>query len=175
MTVNLGSEVYGAEYFVDVCYRGPQIDYTNVNDVNFALKAKVTVTNLRNQNGQPNYQNLAALKTKAEVKCFMDNSFNNCSQADQLPGSASTSECGTTTSVNYNWNAVSGLIGLANNSAQEQSLLTYGTMGNTSSQKVPRYCVVRYYFQETSKTQRLWKLQQAQACTYTEISEPTEN
>lgn len=164
MTVNLGSEVYGADYYVDVCYRGPQIDYTNISDVNFALKAKVTVTNLRNGASQPNYQNLADLKTKAEVKCYMDNSFS-YNNADSVP-----------TTIGYNWFLNSSVLGLANQSAQELNLLpNINSMGSTSSQKVPRFCVVRYHFSENSKTQRLWKLQQAQACTYTEISEPSEN
>ncbi len=174
MSVNLGSEIYGAEYFVDVCYRGPQIDYTNVNDVNFALKAKVTVNNLRTGAGQPNYQDLATLKTRAEIKCFMDNSFNYCSQADQLPGSSSTSTCGTATSLNYNWTqGIGGTFVPATTSAQELTLLSNSSMGSSSA-KVPRFCYVRYYFQESSKNMRLWKLQQAKACTYTEISEPAE-
>lgn len=45
LSFNLGSELYGAEYFVDICYRGPQIEYfADGVRANFSLLAQATAT-----------------------------------------------------------------------------------------------------------------------------------
>jgi hypothetical protein len=170
MTVNLGSEVYGSEYFVDVCYRGPQIDYTNVSDLNFAIKSKVTVTNLRGNNS-PNYQNVALLAGKAEVRCYMDDTFDNCT-ADTIPGVAVGCGNASDSFYNYNYSSNGGAYTSMSTSAQEHTLINMNTFNAGSTKRTPRFCVVRYSFKETAQTMRKWKLQQARACTYTEISEP---
>lgn len=170
MTINLGSEVYGAEYFVDVCYRGPQIDYTNIPGLNFGLKGKVTVTNLRaTVSGAPNYQDVAKLNAKAEVRCFMQDSFDNCT-ADTIPGVSVG--CGNTADGFYNYTANSGAYTPMYTSAQETTLLSTNSFSAGATKRTPRFCVVRYTFKESALTMRKWKLQQARACTYTEITEP---
>lgn len=178
MSVNLGSELYGAEYFVDVCYRGPQIDYKDVygsNGINFALKAKVTVNNLTKGNHQEvDYKVVSDLSTKAEVKCYMKDEYEYCQ--------ATGNNCGGTTTLNpavdtipeiigYNYFQNPGVYQSLSGVAQEQTLITDGTMAS-GREKTPRFCVVRYFFKENANTFRKWKLQAAQACTYTEINEP---
>lgn len=174
MSVNLGSELYGAEYFVDVCYRGPQIDYKDVAGINFALKAKVTVNNLTKGNGQEvDYKTVSDLSTKAEVKCYMEDEYEYCQ---------ATGHCGGTTSINpavdlipnvigYNYTKNSGNYQTLAGTSQEKTLLTDGAM-KSGNDKTPRFCVVRYFFKENATSFRKWKLQAAQACTYTEINEP---
>lgn len=174
MNINLGSEQYGAEYFLDVCYRGPQIDYNNVDGINFALKGKVTVNNLTKGNGQEvDYKTVADLSTKAEIKCYMEDEYQYCLQ---------TGNCGGTTTLNpavdsipsvigYNYFKNSGNYQTLAGTSQEKTLLTDGSM-KYGTEKTPRFCVVRYFFKENATTFRKWKLQAAEACTYTEINEP---
>ncbi len=174
MSVNLGSEQYGAEYFLDVCYRGPQIDYNNVDGINFALKGKVTVNNLTKGNGQElDYKTLASLNTRAEVKCYLEDEYQYCLQ---------TGSCGGTTTLNpavdsipsvigYNYTRNSGAYQTLAGTSQEKTLLNDGAM-RVGNEKTPRFCVVRYFFKENNTNFRKWKLQAAEACTYTEINEP---
>ena len=78
LTFNLGSERYGSEFYLDVCYRGPQIEYyqaylnaqsSDINSFpNFAIKLQSTVTDLVSTNGLK-YSALADLKVKTEVTC----------------------------------------------------------------------------------------------------------
>ncbi len=172
LTMNLGSEVYGTEYFVDMCFRGPQIDYTNAPSLNFGVKGKVTVTNLRSsETGAPNYQDVAKLNSKAEIKCFMTDSFNNCKK-DAIPGVTTGCEEGENSSDYYNYNKNSGNFTPMYTSAQETSLLSDASMNSGAGKRTPRFCVIRYTFKESVPAVRKWKLQQARACTFTEISEP---
>jgi hypothetical protein len=163
LTVNLGSEIYGAEYFIDICYRGAQIDYTGVPGLSFGLVGKVTVTNLKTGT---NYQDLSKLKVKAETKCIMKDSFDYCS-ADTVPGAASE-QC-ENTNISHTTIRTSALTP-AYTSAQQLELLNVSTMGSGTA-RAPKFCYTRYTFSETSKKVRKWKEQKARVCTYTRISE----
>ena len=171
LTINLGSEVYGAEYFVDICYRGPQIDYRHdqatVNGLNFGLKAYATIFDVKQADGK-SYKQLAALQVKAEARCIMDDEFNYC-LADVLPGD--TTACGTNSAAHYYYRNSGNLRDITEGATVSQ-LIHETTMAHGGN-VTPRYCQIRYSFKETSQTQRKWKLQQARICTYTEITEPT--
>ncbi|MDD4974344.1 MAG: hypothetical protein PHY93_08320 [Bacteriovorax sp.] len=164
LTINLGSEIYGAEYFVDICYRGSQIDYSNVPSLNFGLIGKVTVTNLKTGT---NYQDLSKLNVQAETKCIMQDSFDYCS-ADSIPG---LNLCGSTAIHTV---IQTSAVTPAYASAQQIGLLDRGTMGAGSS-RAPKFCYTRYTFSEKSHVVRKWKEQKARICTYTRISEPSES
>jgi hypothetical protein len=164
LTINLGSEIYGAEYFVDICYRGSQIDYTNVSNLNFGLIGKVTVTNLKTGT---NYQDFSKLKVQAETKCIMQDAFTPCA-GDLLPG-----ENGCSTPSTHSTVQISQLIP-AFTSAQQLTLLNTSTMG-AGNARAPKFCYTRYSFSETSHAVRKWKEQKARICTYTRISEPTQD
>lgn len=90
LSFNLGSELYNAEYFVDICYRGPQIEYDADGVVaNFAIKAQVSATDFLNSaighendgtgavgsggleaaTGTLKYTQLSGLQVKAYVVC----------------------------------------------------------------------------------------------------------
>nr|BFD58526.1 hypothetical protein CKG001_06330 [Bdellovibrio sp. CKG001] len=91
LSFNLGSELYIAEYFVDICYRGPQIEYNADNVVaNFNIIAQVSATDFLNSAvghaqdgtgavGTPGleqatadalkYTKLSGLQVKAHVVC----------------------------------------------------------------------------------------------------------
>lgn len=175
LTINLGSEIYGAEYFVDICYRGPQIDYrhndSTVKGLNFGLKAYATIFDIKKADNK-SYRELAGLQVKAEARCIMDDEFNYC-LADLLPGE--TSGCGTKTATTHQYYRVSekGFVDMDGNPANISKLITDAQMA-WSGNKTPRFCQVRYSFKETNISKmRKWKLQQARICTYTEITEPT--
>jgi hypothetical protein len=174
MSINLGSEVYGAEYFVDICYRGPQINYrengTNVPGVNFALKANATIFDIKLADGK-SYRELSKLQVMAEARCIMNDTFDYC-LADLLPGE--TSSCGTTTATAHTYGRVSNsgaFIDMSGNAINVAQLISDASM-NSNGHFTPRFCQVRFTFKESSKTMRKWKSQQARICTYTEISEP---
>jgi hypothetical protein len=176
MTINLGSEVYGAEYFVDICYRGPQIDYTPnngttvVNGLNFNIKAFATILDIKKADGL-SYDQLSKLQVKAEVKCIMNDNFDYC-LADVLPGDSSG--CGKVATSTHNWSQATSFNAIGNGT-NVSKLINEITLGD-GVVRTPRYCQVRYSFRETLKDNitpmRKWKLQQSRICTYTEITEP---
>lgn len=159
LSLDLASEVYGSEYFVDVCYRGTQVAQSN-NGNSYSLKGKVTVTNLRaSETGAPNYQLIADLQSKGETKCYMDKKAT--TTVDVFPGISS-----------YNYLSSSGASFTSlSTSATQVSLLSDTAMTGTNGDKTPRFCVTRYFFKENSTAPRKWKLQQAKAALYTEISD----
>lgn len=172
MTINLGSEIYGAEYFVDICYRGPQIDYRHndrtVDGLNFNLKAFATIFDIKQADGK-SYNTLAKLEVKAEAKCIVNDNFDYC-LADVLPGD--TTGCGQTATVTHNYSFGSNFASI-NNGVNVNKLINETTIA-AGGNKTPRFCQIRYSFKETARTtMRKWKLQQARICTYTEITEPT--
>lgn len=171
MTINLGSEIYGAEYFVDICYRGPQIDYRHngqtVEGLNFNLKAFATIFDIRKADGV-SYNTLAGLEVKAEAKCILNDDFDYC-LADVLPGE--TAGCGQTATTTHNYTKGTNFAKI-NNGVNVSKLINELSITNGTN-KTPRFCQIRYSFKETAKTSmRKWKLQQARICTYTEITEP---
>jgi hypothetical protein len=159
LSLDLASEVYGTEYFVDVCYRGTQVAQSN-NGNNYSLKGKVTVTNLRaSETNAPNYQLIANLQSKAITNCYMDKKAT--TTVDVFPGVSS-----------YNYQVTSGAgYSSLSTSASQVSLLTDTAMTATNGDKTPRFCITRYFFKENSTAPRKWKLQQARAALYTEISD----
>lgn len=156
LSLNLGSEDYGAEYFVDICYRGTQVTQGSSSN-NYSLAGKVTVTNLRaSETGAPNYQSLADLQGKAEVKCVMDKF---ATFADTIPSMENP---------NYIKNSGTTYSSLST-SASQLSLLSDATMSTTTGDKIPRFCITRYFFKEKATAERQWKLQQARTAIFTEI------
>lgn len=153
---NLGSERYGSEYFVDVCFRASQITYpSNVTLLNL-LKRYVTITDLGHNgshvddfNGsnapiysEEYYQDLSGLEVRSYLLCKdKDNKV------------------------------------LVNAKTKWQDF-SYGQMRNFSDWSTKadlKKCVVRYAFREGNRngqdSVRRWKLQHAQVCTYTSVNE----
>lgn len=153
---NLGSERYGSEYFVDICFRASQIDYpTNVGLYNL-IKRRVTVTdigsngshhdNFNGSNGtiysKKKYQYLADLEVKSRVLC---KNKDNQVILDKKSG----------------W--------VSFQTAQDSTFQSYGTHEDLKK------CVVRYKFREANRfgldSIRRWKMQHARVCTYTSVNE----
>ncbi len=173
MSINLGSELYGAEYFVDICYRGPQIDYKQengtVSGLNFNLIAKATAFDIKKKDqtdaNYDKYAVLANLKVKAEARCVVEDEFNYC-LADIIPGD--NTACGTNDPTYFE----AKTLGEKGISAANVALLINESSINNGLNITPRFCQIRYTFREANETIRKWKLQRARICTYTEITEP---
>lgn len=188
LSFNLGSERYGAEFYLDVCYRGPQIEYYQFyNGVvnsdsnfwpNFAIKLQSTVTDLTSSNGIK-YSEVANLKVKADVVCDV-----------QGVGTYVYAHSGNTaTNGSYDNAQAHTLVGLTGGDKtftvpyssfnNGSNLLLLNDWINLANAKTPRFCKVRYTFLESARNNtssplsqiRKWKQHKARICTYTEISE----
>ncbi|MFV3407064.1 protease [Bdellovibrio bacteriovorus] len=204
LSFNLGSELYGAEYFVDICYRGPQIEYWEDNVVaNFSLLAQVSATDFvatgvnpgdNNPDGPgfnhgrdglnmtPNikYTTLSGLTVESYTVCDLQgmNTFkyarNNANQYNMLDNEAKFSD----------WNAPQNGGGDFFTGTNQPTTLNgakdlYNTWINQNT-KTPRFCRVRYVFKETNhaaaiKNLRKWQRHGAEMCTYTKIEEGAAN
>lgn len=158
---NFGSERYGTEYFVDVCFRATQIEYDYNSSLNWTIKGGVTVTDLGVDqaddftfNGaldevltggtNKTYQSLSGLQVKGAVYC--KNKDGN----------------------SVNLGSFSGYNGFT--AGQLKRLI------NKSTGQDLKGCYFRYSFYE-SKTAgipsvRKWKKQKAKICTYSSVNEP---
>lgn len=191
LSFNLGSERYGTDFYLDVCYRGPQIEYWQMYQgqsnsdqnffPNFAIKLQATVTDLVTANGLK-YSTLADLKVKTEVVCDV-----------QGLGNYVYAHSGTSSTTNpvYDNAQAHDLVGVtggdknfstsyaAFNAGSNLYLLNdWINLGNANT---PRFCKIRYTFTENARNNtanplaqiRRWKHHKARICTYSEISEPS--
>lgn len=152
-SIELGSEMYGSEYFVDLCYLGPT-GTVGTNGSNYSMKSTITVTNLKS-----NYQVNANLQTRAELKCFINKS--NQATTGVVPG---------VTATNYALNSGATYTPLTT-SANAVTILQDSGLINVQGDKVPRFCLARYYFKEATQSRRMEKLGQANASIYIEIKD----
>lgn len=189
MTVNLGSERYGAEFFLDVCYRGPQIEYfaasqhggfppPGIGTPNFSLKAQATINDIVSQNGLK-YSHLADLKVKTEVVCDQQGKGDYKYAGTHHPYGPTQYDL-VKTDIHGMW-VGDGQFHAATNFRDfnnYHSAYLLNQFINVNNAFTPRFCKVRYTFLENRrydhnplKQLRKWKLQKAQVCTFTEINE----
>ncbi len=162
LSFNLGSELFGTEYFLDVCYRGPQIDYHNAGiDTNWVAKAEATIQNLSDT--YSSYANVAGLKVKSEIVCDYQNEVSY--DVNETPGNEALDEDDSYRLIH---NQRLGLnTGVANG---RRNITGHG-------KKAPNFCRVRYTFTEGHKLSgkeqfRPWETQAAKICTRTSIEDP---
>jgi hypothetical protein len=202
LSFNLGSELYGASYFVDVCYRAPQIEYFQDQVVsNFNLKAQANATDFlaTGVNGGDNnrdgltipgtvdgqkYTDLAGLTVQAFVTCDMQgvgtyknarNNSNLYNTADNEANFVLNTNGLPTSATEANssfWNSSSAYLSTGNVALIDTNI-------TNNSFYAPRFCKVRYVFTETdynSSTPNLrkWQRHGAEMCTWTEINEGLE-
>jgi hypothetical protein len=199
LSFNLGSELYSASYFVDICYRGPQIEYFEDNVAsNFSLKAQSFATDFLSTgpNGGENnrdglvipgtvdgkkYTELSGLTVQAFVTCDFQgvgnfklarNNSNAYNTADNEAGfsfGANKLPNGATEGSGSFWSS-----SVKSVNASVADLLNPWIVSNSS--KAPRFCKIRYVFTEsdylaTLPNLRKWQRHGAEMCTYTEINE----
>lgn len=148
LTFNLTSEVYNAEYFVDICYRGPRIDLPGSSGGQYSFSASTygndSFGELFPDGNLARYLELAKLATKAEVQCYA------------TPGqfNSPTASWGPFMMNGQTINFTSGFI-----------LATLP--------QIPKFCKIRFYYQETSFKPRANTTQRARMCIDTTIDEPS--
>lgn len=199
LSFNLGSELYGAKYFVDICYRGPQIEYfaDNVN-ANYTLLAQATASDFIANGVNPGdnsreglemnpatikYTQIAGVKVQAVTVCDLqgvgDYKYaHNGSSANSGEYNTVVNEAYFNSLLNPTAAGKSGEYYIASNNVliNSQANLINNVWINLNATKSPRFCRVRYIFTETNASEakpnlRKWQRHGAEMCTYTRINE----
>ena len=182
LSFNLGSETYGTQYYVDICYRGPQIDYwQNDVGVNMMLNASTTFTDLNGlSSGTANtYLGLAGVTVGPEVVCDLQGVGANQTAAgiggyDSLSTDLNNNPGGLRIGVDYAFApGASGALATGTTSVIQSLPLSQTVPSPTGAtvayNGVPRFCKVRYNFIETFSGLRSWKIHGATVQTFTQI------
>ncbi len=202
LSFHLGSELYSAKYFVDICYNGPQIEYFEDNvATNFVLNfaqayaidalynGKTPGENSRDGMviGQGNYLTNANVKVEAFMTCDLQGAGtyvyarNNQDKYNTLDNEASFVFGSNQTPVNASEGAGSFFASSAPTTLTGTTIdLMKERTITSNSGKTPRHCKIRYVFTETNWNSalpklRAWEKEGAEMCTYTEITEPLVN
>lgn len=185
---NFSSELYNAGYFVDICYRGPQIEFYNHGmGTHWATLAQVTASDFSSTAGV-SYSQLSGLKVRAFMTCdyqgvgtykyahngalasggTYDTSENEANFIGPVGEPTSGGDASLVTSGQFAIPLVTSVVSLINNT-------THVSTGSY------RFCKVRYVFTETdgNKVQtsadgpnfRKWQRHGAEMLTYTEINQ----
>ena len=182
LSFNLGSEAYGAQYYVDICYRGPQIDYwQNDVGVNMVLNGSTTFTDLAGlSSGTANtYLGLAGLSLSVSVACDLQGLGDNFTAAgvggyDSLSTDMLLLPWAMGAGSDYQTGAQGLPITATGTTSVFQNLPLSQTVpsptGTTvASNGVPRFCKVRYAFAESEGLLRSWNIHGATVQTFTQI------
>ncbi len=174
LTFNLGSERYGTEFYLDVCYRGPQIDFNgNPSGNKYAMKLQSTITDLISVNGL-RYSELSGLQVKVTATCDLQKAGSNSgaptdnAQDHQIMGVSGGDKNYSTNYTAFN--------------AGANALLLNEWINNSNNQP-PRFCKIRYSFIENMRNNtsnpisqiRKWSKQQARISTFSDISSKIEH
>jgi hypothetical protein len=198
LSFHLGSELYSAKYFVDICYNAPQVEYYEDGiQSNFVLSyaqayaidalytGKTPGENSRDGMvmGQGDYTKLAGVQVEAFMSCDLQGvgtyvyARNNQDKYDTVDNEAGFVFGANKTPINSTEGSGSFFASTAPVTlvGSTVDLLRDKTITNTT--KAPRHCKVRYIFTETNwksalPALRKWEKSGAEMCTYTEISEP---
>jgi hypothetical protein len=190
LTFNLGSELYNASYFVDVCYRGPQIPYyADGITANFSIQAQASATDFIANGTNPGditipgtvdgkkYSELSGLTMQSYLVCDVQG------QGTYQNADAGGVFNGTTTEAIFTIGSVGLPTGGGDLFMQSSTVAATTAASNlitgyitNNSAKTPRFCKVRYVFSETNVSSTLpnlrkWQLHGAEMCTYTKIEE----
>ncbi len=129
---NFGSSRFGTEFYLDICYRGPQVRGGNPNH---QIVLQSTVTDLLTAT----YSTDSDLNVKASVVCDLQNQGTNQGIPSSKDSLSSEIESDFSFSTNYtNFSAGSTL------ALMDQAL-------NNGSPSIPRFCKIRYTFLENSR------------------------
>ncbi len=198
LSYELGSELYTAKYFVDICYRGSQIEYFEDNiKANWAALAQVNATDFIAQgvnggennrdglvmgpNGNLSYTQLSGVKVQAFMTCDLQGvgnyiyARNNNGQYNTADNEAGFIYGAGLLPVNATEGAGSFISSPQTGVTTSQQDL-FNTMFINNSTHAPRFCKVRYVFTETDYNNALpnlrrWTRHGAEMCTYTDITE----
>lgn len=176
LTFNFGSERYGTEMFLDVCYRGPQIEFFEDNmNTSYALKATVLATDL-NPNNEPGfvgYQTLSGLNVSAEAVCDVQGlgNYQLARDDNNFVGGRYDSfnhEIQIDTPNNNDWKSIFPFTSTVTGNV----LTVFDELVTNDSPESPRFCMIRYLFKETaSNNLRKWQRHDAQVKVLTVLED----
>ncbi len=181
LSFNLGSELYGAEYFVDICYRGPQIEYFEDGVLaNFSFGAQASATDFLATGVNPGdnsrdglvipgtvdgkkYTELAGLKVQAFLVCDQQG-IGTYKLARNNVNAYNTTDTSAAFKLGSNGVPTGAFEAADHYSASSYSSISAsaldlfgGSLGQhwitANGQYTPRFCKVRYLFKETNASQ----------------------
>ncbi len=151
VTFVLTSEVMSASYFVDICYRGPQIVAPNGNINNVYVFSSSAYGSdhlgrpLPNSSDIARYTELSDLAASVRIQCYED--LNSAPFYEQT----------------FDGGLMNG---------QRVNFVTTDVISNLSRNgQIPRFCRVRYFFEETNGGIRLNTFQGTRMCVDTTIED----
>ena len=159
LTFNLASDYYGARYFIDFCYRSPNLEYISGN-YDYLVRDMITATGIVGSN----YRLDANLEVESKVVC-------------DTRESTASSDFSSTDITDSFASLTNPLLGLGGAGVQTASagpvdfsipfLPVIGVFDGATTHQITttgapaRYCVVRYIFREQSFAKRKWDLNTA--------------
>lgn len=169
MSIDLGSERYGAEYFVDFCYHGSQIEwFRNGVHMNARLTASVGATDI----ASGAYRTLSGLNYSVQAFCDQQGAGSRKWAHDGTTASPASPVYDNYSSNMDNWDltgsAVTGAV-----AGSLTNVITAGVLdgGGTNNYGV-RFCRVRYTFSESASSNlRSWQRNDAQIRTQTKVAQ----
>lgn len=185
LSFNFGSAKYGTEYFLDVCYRGPQIEYFQAfgNDASAAIpkfKIGLQTTSTTLAGVTSSYETIAGLKVRSEVYCDQQGqgayqfAHNGSGVYGVVAHELTTNQDDAASISGASYQKQSQYVtfnpGQAITLSQNDWIVNYSS-ATESTAKIPRFCKIRYYFKETSTGHRQWANQKARICTSTDVTE----
>jgi hypothetical protein len=196
LSFELSSELYGASYFLDICYRGPQMEFERDQlTASFSALAQASATDFLSPGVNPGVSSSAGLvipgtvdgKKYTELAGLTVQAFLVCDL--QGKGTYTTSAA----SDKYNMTANEAVFTLGSNGLpkgggdlfMQSSAMPATTAAaellkdwiTQSSSHAPRFCKIRYVFSETNAIAaglpnfRKWQRHGARMCTYSKIEE----
>ena len=167
LTLNFASDRYGSEFYVDVCYRGPQIRAQG--NPNYAMQLQSTLTDLISSNNLA-YSQLADLKVKIDSTCDLQSEGSitgfptDNAQDHQIKGVSGGDVSFTTKYAAFTSGA---------------NLVLLNEWINNGNNHTPRYCKIRYSFIENMRNNsadpmaqiRKWRNQKARISTLSDVAQ----
>lgn len=187
LSFHLGSELYNAEYFVDICFRGPQIEYfADGVDSNWAYSLQATATDFIATGVNPGdnsrvgldipaavagkkYSALAGLTVEAKMVCDL--------QGQGVYKYANVDGAYNTTVNEADIAGVLDIVRIHTAQSLAGNAVDFVKGANFArGTSAPRFCKIRYTFKETNGRSstplfRKWQRHGAEICTYTDITE----
>ncbi|MFN8845453.1 MAG: protease [Bdellovibrionales bacterium] len=195
LSFNLGSELYGSSYFVDVCYRGPQIEYHQDGITSyFSSLAQASATDFLANAVNPGdnsrdglvipglvdgkkYSELAGLTMQAFLVCDLQGM--GVYQTSNVSGAYNTTQNEAVFTLGGGNLPIGGGDLFKASSVVAANASAVNLISNVltdNSTKAPRFCKIRYVFTETNAFAQLpnlrkWQRHGAEMCTYSKIEE----
>lgn len=176
LRINLSNELYNAQYFVDICFRAPQIEFKKDN-VNATYNITANVGSSELLQATARYTQQSGLKTQAFIVCDLQaegtyqNAANNAGEYNTSLNEADFEIGSDGLPVD---NARTWVSPITTITGDALDLITVPAVLN------PRFCKVRYMFTETAGLNcdggasafRDWNHKTAKICTKTTFNEP---